>query len=330
MEQVFTQKEQIFYNKYAGNFATPKKLNRSSKSIDSTYIDTIENGEVTSKLIQELGAKVPVFTYKTCITIHGNLPDIQRDRIGGYKNLIQNKNGSLEVRYSAIDYKLKKDIAVYLSKYGWQRSENSTNGIHFVKVIRTQSKVEALATLQEFNTYIDKFSVNGLKAKVWASGYNYFGMYYVGLNIMPLTISETAINVAAGILNLDIDTLVKDDAEREEKRLQRETEAAEAAQKRKEQQEQADELRKGVISDLLTDSKFRIAKSYDKSTVYLRVVVKPNVAPQYHFYYDNSFNNLKVSSNYKPIPEAEPKKSVINKTDLKKQIELGNVIECNF
>ena len=167
----FTKDNQVFSNKYFGNFATPKKLNRSNKQLSPNEVEAIEAGDLTSNFITELSKKLPVFTYKTCVTIHGNLPDIQRQYVGGYKNLIQNKNGSLEVRYSAIDNKLKKQIARYIAPYGWNKKEDSTRGIYFEKCNRTDNKAEALSILDTFKQEVERFKVDGLLAKVYCSGY---------------------------------------------------------------------------------------------------------------------------------------------------------------
>lgn len=169
----FTNKEQVFYNKYIGNFATPKKLNRSKSNLPANLIETIEAGEVTSEAIKQAAQIVPIYTYKTCLTIHGNLPEIQMQRIGGYKNLIQNKNGSLEIRYSAIDYTAKKQIQKYIgygSSKNWCSKENSTTGIYFEKIQRAETKPQALEILQSLKIEVDQFNVSGMKAKVFCAG----------------------------------------------------------------------------------------------------------------------------------------------------------------
>ena len=119
----FTDKEQIFYCKYSGNFDTPKKLNRSEVNVPETFINDIEGGAITSSSLKELNKLVPIFVYKTCLTIHGNLGEIGRTYLGGYKNIHQNKNGSLEVKYNAIDYQIKEQIA---RNSGMRHNRNST------------------------------------------------------------------------------------------------------------------------------------------------------------------------------------------------------------
>ncbi len=202
----FTKDSQVFANKYNGIFDTPKKLNRSNNVIQTSYIDKIEGGEITSTDILEISKIVPVFTYKTCLTIHGNLPEIERTRIGGYKNIIQNGNGSLEIRYSAIDYQIKKDLSKYLIGE-YNRQENSTHGIYFDKSVHFEDKAEALKCLNEQVEYVNSFEVEGLKAKIFVNGYSYFGRYYIITTIMPLIITHIPVTIAAGITGKSIEVL---------------------------------------------------------------------------------------------------------------------------
>lgn len=97
------------------NYATPKKLNRSDRQIPQHVLDQIRSGNVTCEMLDQVSATVPVFKYKTCITLHGhfNLGPVM-PRIGGYANILKNQNGSLEVRYNAIDLAKKQRIAQVL------------------------------------------------------------------------------------------------------------------------------------------------------------------------------------------------------------------------
>ena len=199
----FTKTEQVFYNRYIGNFATPKKLNRSSKKITEDILNEIEEGNISSLTIKNISLSFPVFVYKTCLTIHGNMPEISRTRIGGYKNLIQNKNGSLEIRYSAIDYKQKKLISQYLKNSEYNSMENSQTGIYFIKTKRTEDKAEAIKILNELKLEAENFNITGLKAKLNVTGYNYFGRYYLSLYVMPLIIEAEPLHIAAKLSNLE-------------------------------------------------------------------------------------------------------------------------------
>lgn len=232
----FTNKEQVFYNKYIGNFATPKKLNRSSKKVPESIINEIEAGNVTSLIIKTAAQIVPIFTYKTCLTIHGKLPDILVNRIGGYKNVIQNKNGSLEIRYSAIDYRQKKEIKSFLLD-SWIAQENSTTGIYFQKIQKTDDKIEAINIINELKKEAELFNVEGLKAKVYVSGYNYFGRYYLTLGVIPLIIEGDSLNIASKMQQVDksviIDRVAAKEAEQKawQEKYEKSTSDREAARK---------------------------------------------------------------------------------------------------
>ena len=64
---------------------------------------------------------VPAYYYATQLTIHGKIKGEIPYGVGGYKNLIRNQNGSLGVKYSAIDMKKKRLIekVAQFAKSGW-------------------------------------------------------------------------------------------------------------------------------------------------------------------------------------------------------------------
>lgn len=110
------------------SFDTPKKLNRSNKAIAPAVINDLENGLFTCEAIDQLSQSFPIFHYRTCITVHGHWPTIERTRVGGYKNVHQNLNGSVEVRYSAIDNekieRICQGITIDGCKYRYHENSN--------------------------------------------------------------------------------------------------------------------------------------------------------------------------------------------------------------
>jgi hypothetical protein len=206
----FTDKKSVFYDKYFGKFDTPKKLNRSYKNVPSEFIDSIENGNVSSYDIKQIEKLFPVFTYKSCITIHGNIPDIKRTYIGGYKNIIQNANGSLEIRWSAIDYKAKTEIRNYFRfSEIWRTSENSTNGIYFEKTLKAETRDEAIKTLQDERAKIEGLNIEGLTAKMFVQGYSYFGRFYIITTILPYSITGSPLIIASQLTGISEIELTK-------------------------------------------------------------------------------------------------------------------------
>lgn len=245
----FTNKEQIFESIYFGRYDTPKKLNRSGASIPQQYIDSIEEGKVTSQDIKKLSEIVPIFIYKTCITIHGNLPEIQRQYVGGYKNLIQNKNNSLEIRHSAIDSQLKSELSNLLIGH-WNKQQDSSKGIYFVKTKRTQDKTEAINMLQEQRKYINSIQLTGCKARMFVSGFNYFGMYYINTFFVPILIETDIINLASELTGIDTGTLKAEKQKQEEEEQQRQQKYLEDSQLRQAKQAQLEAIRRSVEDKL--------------------------------------------------------------------------------
>ena len=241
----FTDKEQIFESIYFGRYDTPKKLNRSTTSIPPQYIESIEAGNVTSEDIKKLSEMVPIFIYKTCITIHGNLPEIQRQYVGGYKNLIQNKNNSLEIRHSAIDSHLKNELSQLLTGH-WNKHQDSAKGIYFVKTKRTQDKTEAINTIQEQREYIKSIQLTGCKARLYVSGYNYFGMYYISTFFVPILIETDIINLASQLTGINTGTLTSEKQKRDEEEKQRHQKYLEHSQLRQAKQAQLEATRRAV------------------------------------------------------------------------------------
>lgn len=219
----FTSKSQVFWAKYEGNFATPKKINRSNKSLSDTFIDKVEDGIIESDDIDIIEKSFPVFVYKTCITIHGNLPSIERQRVGVYKNIRQNKNGSLELLYRAIDHNQKTLIGRYLrfSDSNWKRCENSSNGIFYQCTQRFDKKSEALEYMKSEKEKMDNLNLEGVICRKIVEGYVYFGLFYIISSIYPLTISKKskAVELAAAISGAEISTILAAEKEYNDKQI---------------------------------------------------------------------------------------------------------------
>lgn len=321
----FSSKLEVFERKYIGKFDTPKKLNRSTKEINAKFVADIEQGTVLSAEIQKIN-NVPIFVYKTCLTIHGNFPEIQNSYAGYYKNIIQNKNGSLEIRYSAIDNDAKKELLNILSLFGWNRKQDSTNGLFFEKPYNTTNKDEALHKLREFKNYVSEFKCEGMKANVFASGCQYFGTYWVYLSIIPLTIQGDIKNIASKILNIPLDEINSKIAESDKinAELEQQWKARQEINQRKAEEKEV--KRRTEIDRLIKDCGFRQATTYDKAKTYMHVQINDKDAFAYVFYKDNKFNNLKRSKNMAPTDGEQYEKSPINKTDLKSLIDRNLII----
>lgn len=136
------------------NFDTKKILNRSTKSIDKITIEKIEKIGVTSEMIKDL--KIPVFHYMTQITLHGLFDANISTYIGGYKNLICNKNLSLGVKYNAVDYDKKQRIYKHLQfhyDFGITKNSQSYDVFKQKRVTNIAEKNEAIA---KYKPILDK------------------------------------------------------------------------------------------------------------------------------------------------------------------------------
>ena len=104
-----------------------RRVRNVSRSVARITAEEIEAG-VTLERLSDIG--VPVFKYSTQVTIHGRVPDFDPDsRPGGYKSIFANGNGTLGVRYVAIDAEKKMQIveaARLVSDRKWTTNYNST------------------------------------------------------------------------------------------------------------------------------------------------------------------------------------------------------------
>lgn len=116
----------------------------------NTAIDTIANitaQEIEAGIsIERLASiNVPVYRYHGQITIHGQLPDIDSGYCFGYKSLFKNANGSIGVKYIAIDAE-KKDILSKIQRIGKSICHYSkdSQGVELTKVFNPDEKEKCI------------------------------------------------------------------------------------------------------------------------------------------------------------------------------------------
>jgi hypothetical protein len=100
-------------------------LNKLNRAIDQSVLDKIENGVNLEEIEQLTKSGIPILKYKTQITIHGLFPELSNNYILGYKNIFQNKNKSIGVKYTAIDEEKRQRIAKRLKPLGFSYHRNS-------------------------------------------------------------------------------------------------------------------------------------------------------------------------------------------------------------
>ena len=189
------------------NYDSKNITNKGDKTIPQTALDKIESEGVTLEFLQ--GLNMPVYKYRTQITIHGLFPELQHNYLGGYKNLFQNKNLSIGVKWQVVDY-LKKDriykaVTGYLEN--WTRRHNSTD-FFIYKTSKTFTDKETYKTLLEAAkadiSHINKSLFFGncgvyLSQTLWGG---YFLVSYINIgailetNVIPCIENITKVSMA--------------------------------------------------------------------------------------------------------------------------------------
>jgi hypothetical protein len=196
-----------------GNYDTRKVLNLSKTSITTETLEAIEANGVTLEQLNDLG--VPVCKYKTQITLHGVFPELNAGRVGGYKCLVRNLNGSLGVRYIAVDHAKKHAVYSALHAEGWHIQKNSSEYFAFFSFGVVTEKAELLKqveTLKEKSKTLNTALFYG-SLRVTAYGLPYGGYYSalvldlgclpagneakIVLNVTGKTVEQIAAEVAA-------------------------------------------------------------------------------------------------------------------------------------
>ena len=114
---------------------TRHKINLTDKRVPEAILREIENG-CTIETLERIAADFPICKYRTQITIHGVFPSLKTNYIGSYKNLVQNKNKSIGVKWTAIDHMKRAEI-FRLAKIcdDWGICENSQ--AFFIQRVKT-------------------------------------------------------------------------------------------------------------------------------------------------------------------------------------------------
>lgn len=151
-----------------------RRSNLSSKVADITA-DEIEAG-ITIERLESIN--VPVMQYQTQITIHGTLPDIKKVAVCGYQSVIQNKNGSVGVKYLAIDG-AKKQLILQVAR----RAKDRKFGCRIDSQGMTLSACyhDKQACLQAYRAFPDNLIVGSKVA-----GQGMYGEYYVIVNVSAI------------------------------------------------------------------------------------------------------------------------------------------------
>ncbi len=212
------------------------KLLRSNVKLTGEDVSKIDSGKLSIEDLNALVAKrAKIFKYRTQITIHANFPREVQNRVNGYSYLINNQNGSVGVKYGAIDENKRQYIDRFLQHEGFNYYKNSTEH-DFNLTKRFSKKEEAVGYIEYLKGKYDYQAVTRLiNGGFQILGGVYMWQYYVILKLVVNSIPKENIGSLLALLKC------KSVAEIEEIERIREEERQE---KRKEYQLQSQENEK--------------------------------------------------------------------------------------
>lgn len=160
------------------------RLLRSDAHLTELEAARIDSGELSLEDLDALVArKAKIFRYQTQITVHAQFPREVGGRVNGYAFLTNNKNGSVGVRYGAIDEAKRQRLARFLKYEGFRYEKNSTKH-EFCLWKSFRNKDEAVGYLAEIKSLYDYEALRKLVyGQINIYGGAYWGMYYVALSI---------------------------------------------------------------------------------------------------------------------------------------------------
>lgn len=140
------------------NYDHKNIINRSQQEVPLDFINKLEKG-IDSEELEALG--LPVFRYKTQITIHGIFTKVDTIRVGDYKHIFQNQNLSIGARYAAIDYGKKREVYTMICKFNkpWYLHETSTE-MYIYREIPISNKAEIDMAFAELQKDLERLNKN--------------------------------------------------------------------------------------------------------------------------------------------------------------------------
>jgi len=267
--------ETVTKKEYFGESDTKaRRRSNVSDKVANITASEIENG-VTLEKLESLN--VPVFRYGTQITIHGKLPGVESGYINGYKSLVKNNNGSIGVRYVAIDAEKKAIVsnACHLSKSNPVHVGNNSTGYYMQKRIDTRCTPESMERGRSFLKSIPDCFI-GSKQLVKDA----FGCLYIACDISA--IPESGLwKLVSFVSGGEISSKSEYEKAVDDRRERREAEKVEREAERAKQAEEA-EKRKAV---LLAEYKAKGFTHYAGPKFDGLYLIKPNGSDWVHIKY---------------------------------------------
>lgn len=224
--EALTKEKKSIIQVDSSKYDTPKKENRSTKKIPTEVLENIEKNGVTIEEVEALG--VPVFIYKTQITLHGNFEGLKAKRgASGYKTLIINGNGTLGVKYVGIDEKKKQLIRQAINIYNYVLENGSdeiqfsfsqdSRGTSIITRLQAKDKDEYIAIRQRLTDKLSELDKSIFVGSANIQAYRLFSTIIVQLEIGLNAIYEKDIfKFISFLTNGVIDSQAKFDAQQEQ------------------------------------------------------------------------------------------------------------------
>ena len=236
------------------------KLNTCNKKVPQDYLDKIEDGCSLEQLEEMVSNKFDIFKYGTQITIHGIFPELSVRRIGGYVNIVQNKNKSIGVRYTAIDrYKKDRLFTLLNSVSNWSIRSRSTEYFIYKLTPLPDNRDEALKIVSDYKNEAEKIDKSLFIGNVSCYVAEYMFRYYICLDVNICCFYEK--NFAALFENLsgmelkEARMLQKKKLEDEKaKRTRLEEKWKKESEERKKEREQAEVRFQEVVSNFISET----------------------------------------------------------------------------
>lgn len=243
-----------------GRYDTRKSNNRSFHIIDKSILDKIENEGVSSEILEEL--KTTIFYYKTQITIHGIFPALGNNYIGGYKNLFQNQNLSIGVKFNAVDYIKKNKIYSYAcSIKNFSIKLNSTD-FYIYKTVWIYDKNEIAEAGKKMKEEFSLINKDLFFGNISVTVYSIWGAYIIEGIISISAIYEKNVNACienlCGMSISECDRIISE--QEQERQLKREKAEQEFQERQREKAEQEKPLREEADKFLRSLGAERIEK----------------------------------------------------------------------
>ena len=152
---------EVLFETHCGDYDSKHIINLANREVPRETLDRIEHG-CPIEALDEIGREFPICKYATQITIHGKFPELTTRRAGGrfgYVNLCRNQNGSVGVRWEAIDNAKKAKLFNTLAMVKrWEIVHNSSSyRMQTLKWLTSENKDAVLAEYKAEAERINQF-----------------------------------------------------------------------------------------------------------------------------------------------------------------------------